>query len=799
MIIEKIASEINASVKQIQAAVALLDEGSTVPFIARYRKEATQGLDDTQLRNLEQRLGYLRELEARRKVILKSINEQGKLDDALKAKLLGADNKTTLEDLYLPYKPRRRTKGQIAIEAGLEPLANELYNNPDAQPKALAEKYINADQKVADAKAALDGAKFILMERFAENADLLQSVRQYLTRNAHVKSLVAPGKEQEGQKYKDYFEYTEKYAKIPSHRALAMFRGRNEGVLQINIDADPQQEESARRSHGEEHIEQSLNLRLSDSPRDKWLTSVVQWAWKVKILLHMETELFGSLREKSETEAIKVFAKNLNDLLMAAPAGPKVTMGLDPGIRTGVKLAIVDATGKVIHTTTMFPHAPQNQWDKSKRTLATLCLQHKVDLISIGNGTGSRETDKLVGEMMKAAPEMKVQRIIISEAGASVYSASELASNELPGMDVSLRGAVSIARRLQDPLAELVKIEPKAIGVGQYQHDVSQSQLGKSLETVIEDCVNAVGVDLNTASPALLSHVSGLNKTLANNIVLFRDANGAFADRKALKKVERLGPKAYEQAAGFLRVMNGKNQLDASSVHPEAYPVVDIIASKASVAVNDILGNSDLLRTLKPEEFVTEEFGLPTLKDILKELDKPGRDPRPEFKTASFKEGVETMNDLREGMILEGVVSNVANFGAFVDIGVHQDGLVHISSMTNTYISDPREVVKTGDVVKVKVMEVDVKRKRISLSMRMDDSPSATNNTSKGIPKPQSNAPAGRDNAGRNDAARNNPGRDNAGRNNPGRDSTRQNNSKQNNGNAMMGNAFADAFAKAKK
>ncbi|MFT5276728.1 MAG: hypothetical protein ACI97K_002751 [Glaciecola sp.] len=799
MIIEKIASEINASVKQIQAAVALLDEGSTVPFIARYRKEATQGLDDTQLRNLEQRLGYLRELEARRKVILKSINEQGKLDDALKAKLLGADNKTTLEDLYLPYKPRRRTKGQIAIEAGLEPLANELYNNPDAQPKALAEKYINADQKVADAKAALDGAKFILMERFAENADLLQSVRQYLTRNAHVKSLVAPGKEQEGQKYKDYFEYTEKYAKIPSHRALAMFRGRNEGVLQINIDADPQQEESARRSHGEELIEQSLNLRLSDSPRDKWLTSVVQWAWKVKILLHMETELFGSLREKSETEAIKVFAKNLNDLLMAAPAGPKVTMGLDPGIRTGVKLAIVDATGKVIHTTTMFPHAPQNQWDKSKRTLATLCLQHKVDLISIGNGTGSRETDKLVGEMMKAAPEMKVQRIIISEAGASVYSASELASNELPGMDVSLRGAVSIARRLQDPLAELVKIEPKAIGVGQYQHDVSQSQLGKSLETVIEDCVNAVGVDLNTASPALLSHVSGLNKTLANNIVLFRDANGAFADRKALKKVERLGPKAYEQAAGFLRVMNGKNQLDASSVHPEAYPVVDIIASKASVAVNDILGNSDLLRTLKPEEFVTEEFGLPTLKDILKELDKPGRDPRPEFKTASFKEGVETMNDLREGMILEGVVSNVANFGAFVDIGVHQDGLVHISSMTNTYISDPREVVKTGDVVKVKVMEVDVKRKRISLSMRMDDSPSATNNTSKGIPKPQSNAPAGRDNAGRNDAARNNPGRDNAGRNNPGRDSTRQNNSKQNNGNAMMGNAFADAFAKAKK
>jgi uncharacterized protein len=777
MIIEKIASELNASAKQIQAAVALLDEGSTVPFIARYRKEATLGLDDTQLRNLEQRLGYLRELEARRKVILKSINEQGKLDEVLKAKLLGADNKTTLEDLYLPYKPRRRTKGQIAIEAGLQPLADELFNNPNAQPETLAEQYINADHKVTDTKIALDGAKFILMERFAENADLLQRVRQYLTRNAHVKSVVAAGKENEGQKYKDYFEYTEKYVKIPSHRALAMFRGRNEGVLQINIDADPQQEEGARRSHGEELIEQSLNLRLSDSPRDKWLTSVVQWAWKVKILLHMETELFGSLRERSETEAIKVFAKNLNDLLMAAPAGPKVTMGLDPGIRTGVKLAIVDATGKVIHTTTMFPHAPQNQWDKSKRTLATLCLQHKVDLISIGNGTGSRETDKLVGEMMKAAPEMKVQRIIISEAGASVYSASELASNELPGMDVSLRGAVSIARRLQDPLAELVKIEPKAIGVGQYQHDVSQSQLGKSLETVIEDCVNAVGVDLNTASPALLSHVSGLNKTLANNIVLFRDTNGAFADRKTLKKVERLGPKAYEQAAGFLRVMNGKNPLDASSVHPEAYPIVDVIALKASVAVNDILGNSDLLRTLMPEEFVTNEFGLPTLKDILKELDKPGRDPRPEFKTASFKEGVETMNDLKEGMILEGVVSNVANFGAFVDIGVHQDGLVHISSMTNTFISDPREVVKTGDVVKVKVMEVDVKRKRVSLSMRMDDTPSSPNNSAKSKPshssqsKPQNNAPT----RAPKPAA------------------------KQNSGNAMMGNAFADAFAKAKK
>lgn len=780
MIIEKIASELNVSPAQIQSAVNLLDEGATVPFIARYRKEVTQGLDDTQLRNLEQRLGYLRELEDRRKVIIKSIDEQGKLDESLKSKILAADNKTSLEDLYLPYKPRRRTKGQIAIEAGLEPLANELFNNADADPETLAAQYINADAGVADEKAALDGAKFILMERFAENAELLQSIRHYLTKNAHVKSVVAPGKEAEGQKYKDYFEYTEKYAKIPSHRALAMFRGRNEGILQINIDADPQQEEGVRRSHGEDLIQQTLQLRLSDSARDKWLTSVVQWTWKIKILLHMETELFATLREQAEAEAIKVFAKNLNDLLMAAPAGPKVTMGLDPGIRTGVKLAIVDATGKVVHTTTIFPHAPQNQWDKSKRTIATLCQQHKVDLISIGNGTGSRETDKLVGEMMKATPELKVQRIVISEAGASVYSASELASNELPGMDVSLRGAVSIARRLQDPLAELVKIEPKAIGVGQYQHDVSQSQLGKSLDTVIEDCVNAVGVDLNTASPALLTHVSGLNKTLANNIVQFRDANGAFVDRKALKKVERLGPKAFEQAAGFLRVMNGKNPLDASSVHPETYQVVDTIASKADIAVNDMIGNTELLKSLKAEEFVTEEFGLPTVVDILKELDKPGRDPRPEFKTASFKEGVETMNDLKEGMILEGVVSNVANFGAFVDIGVHQDGLVHISSMTNTYISDPREVVKTGDVVKVKVMEVDIARKRISLSMRMDDTPQASSNNK---PKGDRSSPGkGPQSKNQHSGQRNAPAKN-----------------KPNTGNAAMGNAFADAFAKAKK
>ncbi|GBL04365.1 Tex family protein [Glaciecola sp. KUL10] len=774
MIIEKIANELNASAAQITAAVKLLDEGATVPFIARYRKEVTQGLDDTQLRTLEQRLVYLRDLEDRRKVIIKSIDEQGKLDESLKTKLLSADNKTALEDLYLPFKPKRRTKGQIAIEAGLEPLADTLFNDPSADPEALAQTFINEEKGITDSKAALDGAKFILMERFAENAELLAAIRSYLNKHAHVKSKVLAGKEKEGEKYSDYFEYSESYSKVPSHRALAIFRGRNEGILQVNIDADPQQEDSVKHSHCEDIICRSLGLNLHSTSRDKWLQGVVQWAWKIKILLHMETELFGKLREQAEEEAIKVFAKNLNDLLMAAPAGPKVTMGLDPGLRTGVKVAIVDETGKVLHTTTIFPHQPQNQFDKSARTLATLCKQHKVQLISIGNGTGSRETDKLVSEVLKAIPELGVQKIVISEAGASVYSASELASKELPGMDVSLRGAVSIARRLQDPLAELVKIEPKAIGVGQYQHDVSQSLLGKSLDLVIEDCVNAVGVDLNTASIALLSHVSGLNKTLAQNIVNYRDQNGAFNDRKALKKVERLGPKAFEQAAGFLRVMNGSNPLDASAVHPEAYQVVDTIVAKSGHAVNDMIGNTDLLKQLSPDDFITDEFGRPTVVDILKELDKPGRDPRPEFKTASFKEGVETVADLKVGMILEGVISNVANFGAFVDIGVHQDGLVHISSISNTFIKDPREVVKTGDVVKVKVMEVDTQRKRISLTMRLDDEPTA-NQANASKQKPQTKQQAHK-------KAPNKPA-----------------SNQKSFGNAAMGNAFADAFAKAKK
>jgi len=780
MIINKIAEELAVQASQVTAAVKLLDEGATVPFIARYRKEVTQGLDDTQLRNLEQRLTYLRELEERRDVILKSIDEQGKLTGELKASIVSAESKTTLEDLYLPYKPRRRTKGQIAIEAGLAPLADALFNDATITPESEAQQYVDAERGIADTKAALEGARYILMERFAEDAALLGKVRHYLTENAHVKSTLAPGKEKEAAKYKDYFEHNEKYKTVPSHRALAMFRGRNEGMLHIQLDADPQMEDSGS-SHCEHIIASHYDIMHRGRAADDFLAQVVQWTWKIKIGLHMETELFSALRERAEEEAIEVFAKNLNDLLMAAPAGAKTTMGLDPGLRTGVKVAVVDNTGKVLATNTIFPHAPQNQWDKSIRTLTTLCKQYKVDLISIGNGTGSRETDKLVGEMLKNNSDLRAQKIMVSEAGASVYSASELASKELPELDVSLRGAVSIARRLQDPLAELVKIEPKAIGVGQYQHDVSQSQLGKSLDRVIEDCVNAVGVDLNTASPALLSYVSGLNKTLAHNIVNFRDAHGAFPDRKTLLKVERLGPKAFEQAAGFLRIVNGTNPLDASAVHPEAYPVVDNIVDTTKVAVNDIIGNTELLKQLSPDNFTNDDFGLPTVKDILKELDKPGRDPRPEFKTVAFKEGVETINDLKVGMVLEGVVSNVANFGAFVDVGVHQDGLVHISALTNKFISDPREVVKAGDIVKVKVLEVDVQRKRISFTMRLDDTPTQSSGTNK--------SHGGKDKAPR----QNNSGKGSA------RNQQRGGQSRNQSQNSAMGNAFADAFAKAKK
>lgn len=774
MIINKIAEELAVNANQVQAAVTLLDEGATVPFIARYRKEVTQGLDDTQLRTLEQRLTYLRDLEDRRSVILKSIDEQGKLTDGLRKEIQSADSKTTLEDLYLPYKPRRRTKGQIAIEAGLEPLADLLFNDPTLVPEKEAETFLSADKGVADVKAALEGARYILMERFAEDASLLAKIRHYLNDNAFVSSTLAPGKEKEAIKYKDYFDHHEKLKTVPSHRALAMFRGRNEGMLHIQLNADPQNEDALAPSHCEHIIAEHFSIADKGRPADAFLKQVVQWTWKIKIGLHMETELFAKLREQAEEEAISVFAKNLNDLLMAAPAGAKTTMGLDPGLRTGVKVAVVDKTGKVVATNTIFPHAPQNAWDKSMRTLVNVCKQHKVELISIGNGTGSRETDKLVAEMLKSAPELGAQKIMVSEAGASVYSASELASKELPDLDVSLRGAVSIARRLQDPLAELVKIEPKAIGVGQYQHDVSQSQLGKSLDRVIEDCVNAVGVDLNTASPALLSYVSGLNKTLAHNIVAFRDNNGAFADRKSLLKVERLGPKAFEQAAGFLRITAGTNPLDSSAVHPEAYPVVDNIVDRTQVAVNDLIGNTELLRKLSPDDFTSDAFGLPTVKDILKELDKPGRDPRPEFKTASFKEGVETISDLKPGMILEGVVSNVANFGAFVDVGVHQDGLVHISALTNKFISDPREVVKAGDIVKVKVLEVDVQRKRISFTMRLDDTP----------------APAAEKRPQGSKAKSSKPKQGN--RSGGGRQSAQPSN-------AAMGNAFADAFAKAKQ
>lgn len=777
MIIEKIAAELGATARQIEAAVNLLDEGATVPFIARYRKEITQGLDDIQLRKLEQRLGYLRELESRRSVILKSISEQGKLSDELAATIKAVENKTELEDLYLPFKPRRRTKGQIAIEAGLEPLANALLDNPNLDPEAEAGAYISSNIGVEDSKAALDGAKFILMERFAENASVLAQVRQYLKQHAHFTSTVIQGMEKEGVKYTDYFNYSEKLSAVPSHRALAIFRGRNEGMLQVSLDSEPANDTNKGEAC-ERIISQILNIKChTKSARDIWLNSVIQWTWRVKISQYMETELFAQLREKSETEAIDVFAKNLQDLLMAAPAGPKVTMGLDPGLRTGVKTAVLDATGKVLATTTIFPHQPQNQWDKSIRTLANVCKQHKVELISIGNGTGSRETDKLVAEMMKANPELALQKLVVSEAGASVYSASELASNELPELDVSLRGAVSIARRLQDPLAELVKIEPKAIGVGQYQHDVNQSNLAQSLDNVIEDCVNAVGVDLNTASPALLAHVSGLNKTLANNIVHFRDSNGAFTERKALKKVERLGPKAYEQAAGFLRVMNGSNPLDKSAVHPEAYDVVTTMIAKTGSAVNDVLGNKDILRQLDAKDFVTDSFGLPTVNDILKELEKPGRDPRPEFKTAKFNEAVSTMNDLEVGMVLEGVVSNVANFGAFVDIGVHQDGLVHISAITNTFIKDPREVVKTGDIVKVKVTDVDVNRKRIALTMRLSD------DVHSGTQERKDNKRSGAKKTGTE----------------PKRRADNKSHGAAKSNNAVMGNAFAEAFAKAKK
>ena len=739
-----IASELQARAEQVEAAVRLLDEGNTVPFIARYRKEVTGGLDDTQLRQLETRLGYLRELEERRQSILKSINEQGKLTDELAGAINGTLSKTELEDLYLPYKPKRRTRGQIAIEAGLQPLAETLWQDASQDPEQLAVQYVDADKGVADVRAALDGARYILMERFAEDATLLAKVRDYLWKNAHLVSRVVEGKEQEGAKFRDYFDHHEALNSVPSHRALAMLRGRNEGVLQLSLNADPQFDEPPHESYGETLIAEHLNLRLNGAPADSWRKAVVSWTWRIKVMLHLETELMGTVRERAEDEAINVFARNLHDLLMAAPAGMRATMGLDPGLRTGVKVAVVDATGKLVATDTIYPHTGQAA--KAATVVAALCAKHQVELVAIGNGTASRETERFFLDVQKQYPHITAQKVIVSEAGASVYSASELAALEFPNLDVSLRGAVSIARRLQDPLAELVKIDPKSIGVGQYQHDVSQSLLAKKLDAVVEDCVNAVGVDLNTASVPLLARVAGLTRMMAQNIVSWRDENGRFQNRQQLLKVSRLGPKAFEQCAGFLRINHGDNPLDASTVHPEAYPVVERILAATEQALNDLMGNPSSLRNVKAVDFTDERFGLPTVTDIIKELEKPGRDPRPEFKTAQFAEGVETLNDLLPGMVLEGAVTNVTNFGAFVDIGVHQDGLVHISSLSDKFVEDPHQVVKAGDIVKVKVLDVDLPRKRIALTMRLDEQPGDSNARSSGNGRsaPRDNArPAG--------------------------------------------------------
>ncbi|WP_118813343.1 Tex family protein [Haemophilus haemolyticus] len=722
-----IAAELTVQSQQILAAIQLLDDGNTIPFIARYRKEVTGGLDDTQLRHFETRLIYLRELEDRRQTILKSIEEQGKLTDELRNKINTTQSKTELEDLYLPYKPKRRTKGQIAIEAGLEPLADLLWNEPKNDPESTALSFVDSEKGVADSKAALDGARYILMERFAEDAGLLAKVRDYLSKNAVIVSKVIEGKETDGAKFQDYFDHQELLKNVPSHRALAMFRGRNEGILQLSLNADPNAEEGSRQSYCEEIIRDYLDVRFTGQPADKWREQVIAWTWKIKVSLHLETELMASLREKAEEEAIDVFARNLTALLMAAPAGAKSTMGLDPGLRTGVKVAVVDNTGKLLDTTTIYPHTGREA--EAQVAIFSLIRKYNVDLIAIGNGTASRETERFAKDVIKEIKENKPQTVVVSEAGASVYSASEFAANEFPNLDVSLRGAVSIARRLQDPLAELVKIEPKAIGVGQYQHDVNQTQLARKLDAVVEDCVNAVGVDLNTASAPLLARVAGMTKTLAQNIVEYRDENGRFESRAELKKVPRLGPKAFEQCAGFMRIAEGKNPLDASGVHPEAYPVVEKILQATAQSIQDLMGNASVVRQLDAKQFIDEQFGLPTVQDIFKELEKPGRDPRGEFKTAVFAEGVEEITDLKPGMILEGTVTNVTNFGAFVDIGVHQDGLVHISSLSDKFVEDPHQVVKTGDIVKVKVLEVDVSRKRIALTMRLDES--AVKNDSK--------------------------------------------------------------------
>jgi uncharacterized protein len=718
---QRIAEEIGADVRQVAAAIQLLDDDATVPFIARYRKEATGGLDDTQLRQLAERLAYLRELEERRVAVLQSIDEQGKLTGELKAGIEAAETKQVLEDLYLPYKPKRRSKAQIARDAGLEPLAEALFIDPDLTPEREAAAYVDVDRGVADVKAALDGARQILMERFAEDGGILGRLRGHLQAHGVLSASVVEGKESDGQKFRDYFNYAEPIREIPSHRALALFRGRSEAVLRLalKLPEDLVAPPGANISTCEGMLASYFGIRDGGRPADKWLIDTVRWAWRVKLSLHLELELFNTLFERAEEEAIRVFAANLKDLLLAAPAGPRAVIGLDPGIRTGVKVAVVDRTGKLLDAATIYPHEPRRDWEGSLRVLAGLAKAHRAELVSIGNGTASRETDRLVSDLIKRFPELQLSKVVVSEAGASVYSASEAAAREFPQLDVSLRGAVSIARRVQDPLAELVKIDPKAIGVGQYQHDVSQTRLAHTLGAVVEDCVNAVGVDVNTASAPLLARVSGLSPAIAASIVTYRDGNGPFQDRNALLRVPRLGPKTFEQAAGFLRV-HGQNPLDASAVHPEAYPVVERIVVATKTQVGGLIGNTALLRRIDPASFVDESFGLPTVRDILRELEKPGRDPRPEFRAATFREGVEDLKDLQPGMLLEGVVTNVANFGAFVDIGVHQDGLVHVSVMSSRFVKDPREVVKAGDIVKVKVLEVDLARRRIALSMRLD-------------------------------------------------------------------------------
>ncbi len=724
-IYQKISQELAVEARQVEAAAKLLDEGSTVPFIARYRKEVTGVLDDTQLRRIEERIHYLRELEERRAVILKSIEEQGKLTPELESAIREADTKVRLEDLYLPFKPKRRTKGQIAREAGLDPLAHALFADPTLSPEETAVAYINPDKGIADVSAALEGARHILMEELSEDAELIGRLREYFWDNAWMRSRVVDGKEEEGAKFSDYFKAEEALKNIPSHRALALFRGRKEEILRLGFRVGEKEEDEAGQSAGERMVASHFKIRDDGRAADRWLLETVRWTWKVKILARLETDAETRLWEKAEIEAISVFGKNIRDLLLAAPAGPRSTMGLDPGYRTGVKVAIVDETGKLLETATIYPHEPRKDWEGSIAALAVMAKRHHVELIAFGNGTASRETDKLVSDLLRQHPDLKLIKVCVSEAGASVYSASETGAREFPDLDVSLRGAVSIARRLQDPLAELVKIDPKSIGVGQYQHDVSQTYISHTLDAVVEDCVNAVGVDVNTASTQLLARVSGLSAGLATNIVGFRDQNGAFKNRAQLRKVPRLGEKTFEQAAGFLRVMNGDNPLDSSAVHPEAYPVVEKIIAHTSRSIRQLIGDGPFLRKLAPRDFTDDRFGEPTVKDILAELEKPGRDPRPEFKTATFKEGINELGDLAPDMVLEGVVTNVTNFGAFVDIGVHQDGLVHISAMADKFVDDPRKIAKTGDLVKVKVLEVDLKRRRISLSMRLGEAPAA--------------------------------------------------------------------------